>query len=129
MTSVPIRLVGGLPFVTVTVHANEQMLQLDRVLLDTGSGGTVLKTDHLVKLAVTPEPTDKLRFLHGIGGDEAVIEKSISALQVGEFFAALFTIQMGAMDYGIAMDGILGLDFLIRAKAVIDFRALLLLTE
>ncbi|MEP7293521.1 MAG: hypothetical protein ABI835_17175 [Chloroflexota bacterium] len=80
-------------------------------------------------LGIVPLPTDKLRFLHGIGGDEAVIEKTIDALQIGEFVAAPFIVQMGAMEYGIPMDGIIGLDFLLRAQATIDFKTLQIRTE
>lgn len=129
MNDIPIRIVGGLPFVTIIIHANGQSLELKKVLLDTGSGGTVLKADHLVALGVIPEPTDQIRFLHGIGGDEAVIEKSIDALQIGDLFADPFTIQMGAMEYGIPMDGIIGLDFLLRVQVIIDFKALKIRSE
>lgn len=124
MIDSPIRVIGGLPFVTVKIHANGQILQLEQVLLDTGSGGTVLKSDHLTALGIVPLPEDRLRFLHGVGGNEVVIEKSVDALQLGKFIAAPFTIQMGAMEYGIPMDGIIGLDFLLRAQAIIDFKAL-----
>ena len=120
----PIRIIGGLPFVAGIIHANGQLLQLEHLLLDTGSGGTVIKADHLVALGVIPLPTDPLRFLRGIGGDEAVIEKSIEELEVGELHASPFTIQMGALEYGFLMDGIIGLDFLLHTQAVIDFKAL-----
>ena len=120
----PIYIIDGLPFVAVTLQANGQSLRLERVLLDTGSEGTVFKTDNLKTLGIFPQPTDRLRFLRGIGGDEAVIEKTIEVVQVGSLIAAIFTIQLGAVEYGIAMDGILGLDFLRRTQAIVDFKAL-----
>ena len=122
--SVPIRIIEGLPFVTAVIYANGQSLELERILLDSGSGGTILKTDHLVQLGIVPSPTDRIRFLRGIGGDEAVIEKTIDSLRVGALNAAPFTIQMGAMEYGIPMDGIIGLDFLLKTQAIINFKTL-----
>ncbi len=113
----------------ITIHVNGQQLQLEHVLLDTGSGGTVLKADYLMSLGVIPQPTDRIRFLHGIGGDEAVIEKVIDGLQIGDFSSVPFTVQMGAMDYGIPMDGIIGLDFLLRVQAIIDFKTLTIRSE
>lgn len=80
-------------------------------------------------LGIIPQPTDRIRFLHGVGGDEAVIEKTIDALQIGNFIAARFTVQMGAMEYGIPMDGIVGLDFLLRVQAIIDFKAMQIRSE
>ncbi|MCC6803159.1 MAG: aspartyl protease family protein [Anaerolineae bacterium] len=124
MSGVPIRITDGLPLVAATIRANGQELLLENLLLDTGSGGTVLKADHLIRLGVVPLPTDRLRFLRGVGGDEAVIEKTIDALQVGSLAVEPFIVQMGAMDYGVPMDGIVGLDFLYRAHAIIDFGAL-----
>lgn len=129
MINSPIRIMSGLPFVSVIVHANGQTLRLERVLLDTGSAGTVLKADHLITVGVIPLPTDRLRFVQGVGDDEVVIEKSIDGLQIGEFTAAPFTIQMGAVEYGIPMDGIVGLDFLIRANAILDFKSFHVHTE
>jgi Aspartyl protease len=120
---VPIQIVDGLPFVAVTLQVQGQTLVLEHVLLDTGSGGTVFKTDDLKRLGLVLLPTDRLRFLRGIGGDEAVIEKSIESMQVGLLVATPFTIQVGAVDYGIAMDGILGLDFLLHTQAVIDLNS------
>ena len=120
----PIRLIDGLAFVAVTLQANGQVLSLEHVLLDTSSAGTVFKTDALELMGILPLPGDPLRLLRSIGGDEAVIEKSIGALQVGTLVVTPFTIQIDAVDYGIAMDGILGLDFLLRARAVIDLSAM-----
>jgi hypothetical protein len=122
--SVPIHIVGGLPYVAVTLRANEQMLTLQQVLIDTGSSGSVFKTDDLKKLGVRVLLTDRLHFLRGIGGEEAVVEKTIDALEVGSLVVAPFRIEMGAVDYGVPMDGILGLNFLLRAQAVIDLNAL-----
>ena len=36
------------------------------------------------------------------------------------------TIQMGAFDYGIPIEGILGLDFLLQVEARIDFKAMII---
>lgn len=117
-----IRIVTGLPFVTVTLRANGQTLVLDHVLLDTGSAASVFKTDDLRSIGVTIEPPDRIRFMIGIGGEEAVVEKKIDGIEVGILSAQPFTIQLGALDYGVKMDGILGLDFLLNTQAILDFK-------
>jgi hypothetical protein len=55
------------------------------------------------------------------GGTEAVIERPIDALEIGELRASPFTIQIGLLDYQIQMNGIIGTDFLLASKAVLDF--------
>jgi hypothetical protein len=62
--------------------------------------------------------------IHGVGGVEFVFAKRVEAVQVGELHANDFEIEVGAMDYGFPIDGILGTDFLIRVGAVIDLHRL-----
>lgn len=117
-----IRIQNQLPFVTVELHANGQKLILDHVLLDTGSAATIFKTEDLARLGVELQPDDPIRSMIGVGGREIVIEKHIEAVALGDLVARPFVIQMGALDYGMPLDGILGLDFLKHVNAIINFR-------
>lgn len=121
---VPIRIAFGLPFVAVTLEANGQTIILPSVLLDTGSAATLFKTDDLEKLSIYPEPHDIIRRVQGVGGIEVVVEKTVAALEVGELRVSPFQVQAGALNYGIPMDGILGLDFLFQSGAQIDLQKL-----
>lgn len=114
-------IVEGLPFVAVTITANNQRLLLSRVLVDTGSASIIFKSDLMEQIGVKPELTDKMVFIRGVGGNEPVIRKRVQSIEVGELQVSPITIQLGAMDYGIEMDGILGMSFLLRAGAHIDF--------
>ena len=57
-----------------------------------------------------------------MGGTEVVFTHCLDALQVGERSLTNFDIEVGGMDYGFAMHGILGMDFLTRAGAIINLR-------
>src|SRR4051812_14093867 len=115
-----IRLEGGLPFVTVSLSYRGRDLALDRILLDTGSGASVFSADEVSQLGIVPEPTDVLRRVVGVGGTEFVFAKRIGRLVLGDLEAADFEIQVGAMDYGFPIQGIVGMDFLLRSAALID---------
>lgn len=115
-----IRLEGGLPFVTVSLTHQGRELVLDRVLLDTGSGASVVAADEVARLGVVPEPTDVLRRIVGVGGTEFVFSKRVGKLVLGNLEAEDFEIQVGAMDYGFPIQGLLGMDFLLRSAAIID---------
>jgi len=117
-------LLYGLPFVSVTLSANGKSLFLARVLVDTGSGGSVFKADDLAEVDILPGDADIIRNISGIGGEEGVIEKQIASIEVGDLSLSPFTIQIGALDYGFEMDGIIGADFLLKTGAVIDFDAM-----
>ncbi len=122
MASITIR--NGLPFISVLLYANNQQLQLENVLLDTGAAASVFRTDDLVTIGIIPTQADRIRFMTGIGGREAVIEKQIEQIAIANLVISPFTIQIGALDYELAINGIVGMDFLLPAAATIDLRNL-----
>lgn len=115
-----IRLQDGLPLVSATVEYGGQSLELQNVLIDTGSSGTMLPTDQLLEIGVQYEPDDQIQRIRGVGGSEFVFIKKVDALIAGTLKVKSFPVQVGAMDYGFSIDGILGMDFLLKARAVID---------
>ena len=115
-----IRLEDRLPFVTVTLGQGTQEIVLERVLLDTGSAATLFAVDEVAKLGVVPEPTDQIRRVVGVGGSEFVIAKRVERLVLGEIEARDFPVQVGAMDYGFPIQGLLGTDFFVQARVVLD---------
>ena len=94
MTSITIA--HSLLFIPVTIHQDGQSLQLSRVLLDTGSTATVFRADDMEKLGIRLQPEDRIRYVLGVGGNEIVVEKQVTSIQVGDLIARTFTIQMGA---------------------------------
>ncbi len=118
-----LRLDGRLPFLSVTLGFRKKELQLDRVLLDTGSAGSVFAADRVDVLGIEPEGSDRIRRVLGVGGSEFVYSKRIDTLAVGEMSVADFEIQVGAMRYGFPLDGIVGMDFLLATRAIIDLGA------
>jgi len=119
-----IRLEGGLLFVTATLRYAGRELILEQVLLDTGSGGSVFAADDVLRLGLLPEPEDPILRIRGIGGTEYVFSKELDALRLGFIEVDAFKIQVGALDYGFQLQGILGLDFLLQAGTVIDLKEL-----
>lgn len=95
-------------------------LDIDHVLVDTGSATSVFSADALDVLGILPEPGDALRRIHGVGGSEFVFVRRIQELAVGEVAVTPFVIEVGSMDYDFEMNGILGMDFLVPAKALLD---------
>jgi hypothetical protein len=114
----------GLPYVTVTLLYGGQQLDLANELLDTGSAGTLFAADQVLAVGLQYEADDPVRRMRGIGGAEFVFVKRIDRLSVGELQVRDFEIEVGAMDYGFAIDGIIGTDFLLQVGAVIDLSRL-----
>ena len=70
-------LVGRLAFASGTISHGGKIMQIANLLIDTGSGGTVLSADMVDEIDVAPEPADRFRQIVGVGGAEFVYEKRI----------------------------------------------------
>lgn len=95
-------------------------MKIDKVLIDTGSGGTILKSDLVFEVGIEMEPTDEIETIRGVGGSEFVFLKTIEGLDLGGLEVNDFKCEIGAMDYGFDINGIIGLNFLKEVGAIID---------
>jgi hypothetical protein len=119
-----IQLQGGLPFVTASLTYRRQHITLENVLLDTGSAGTVFSADKVQAAGLQYEADDMIHRIRGVGGAEFVFTKRVEDLSLDDLRVGDFEIEVGAMDYGLDLDGIIGVDFLVQVGAVIDLERL-----
>jgi hypothetical protein len=113
-----------LPFTTITVAYNGSAKEIPNVLVDTGSGSSILSADLMMEIGILPSPDDTLYSICGVGGNEAVFARKVEYVQAGEIRISGFEIEVGGMDYGFEINGILGTDFFLQAGAVIDLKEL-----
>lgn len=115
-----IRVQDGLPYIAATITHKGQTLTLENVLIDTGSAGTIFSADKVVEVGLEYGADDVVHRIRGAGGAEFVFTKRAESLAVGDLRLNNFEIEVGAMDYGFAIEGIIGMDFLSQVKAIID---------
>ena len=113
---------GILPFLTVTIEYEGANLNAQNVLVDTESASTIFAADVVATIGIVPELTDMLQTIQGVGGMEVVFMRRVDGLQVEAHRLLNFDIEIGGMDYGFEINGILGMDFLMQTGAVINFR-------
>jgi hypothetical protein len=70
------------------------------------------------------ESGDHVRRIRGVGGAEFVFMKTVDEVTVGDLRVANFLIEIGEMDYGFEIDGIIAMNFLRDVGAFIDFEQL-----
>lgn len=114
----------GLPFTTVELAYQGLEVEIPDVLIDTGSATTMISADFAAQVGIYPEDSDMLYTLCGIGGVEVVYSRQTDRLAVETKGIDRFTVEVGGMDYGFDIKGILGMDFLVSTGACIDLRAL-----
>ncbi|ANE46865.1 hypothetical protein SY83_11920 [Paenibacillus swuensis] len=110
----------GLPFVKLTIVYRGKELELSRVLLDTGSASTLFSADVVGDIGIVPEENDVVDIIRGVGGVEYVYTKYMDAIHFDGQSFSHFQVEIGSMDYGLEIDGILGFDFMKAAGLIID---------
>lgn len=115
-----LKLLDGIPFVDVLITYQGQDMSVDHVLVDTGSASTLFAADVVRGVQIVPEDGDRLEVIFGVGGSEVVYSRRFDSIQAGSLVIPDFQIEIGGMDYHFPINGILGMDFLIQAGAVVD---------
>lgn len=115
-----------LPFVSLVVEFRGKKIRLDKVLLDTGSAGTIFNANVVGEIGVVPEENDIVDTIRGVGGVEYVYVKNFDIIHFGDIHQENFEVEIGNMDYGIEIDGILGFDFIRASSLIIDMKELLI---
>lgn len=117
--------VSGLPFVEATVVFRGRYIQLKRILIDTGSAGTIFNVNSLEKIGVRPEANDVTHIIYGVGGNEFVYTKQIDKIYLSKDISiSNFLVEFGSMDYELEIDGMIGFDFMKKIGIIINLHKL-----
>ncbi|KEQ22647.1 aspartyl protease family protein [Paenibacillus tyrfis] len=118
-----IRLHNGLPIVSLTLMHHEQSVILPNVLFDTGCAATVFDTDLLSQICIHIDFIHgRAKRMYGVGGtSEICYEQIIPDLKIEHIHLDTFPIQLGSVQEPYGFDGILGIDFMIKARLKADF--------
>ncbi|NMB67229.1 MAG: clan AA aspartic protease [Chloroflexi bacterium] len=117
-----IEIAGGLPLVELRLGHAGRAVMIPRVLVDTGSGSTVLSSARAKEIGLVIDPQDPIRTLRGVGGMEVVFVKRVDYIQVDRRKFKNFEVELSPLNYGLEINGILGLDFLTATRAIVDLK-------
>lgn len=123
-----LRLHEGLLYVDAEIEYRGKSIVLSDVIVDTGSLGTLFSADALETIGLIAEVDDQVLQMVGVGGTELVFVKQVDSIRLGTIADQLeikdFRVEVGAMDYGFPITGIVGLNLLLALGAIIDLSAL-----
>jgi hypothetical protein len=114
----------GLPIVSVSIGYKGKMIILDDVLLDTGCSNTIFDTDEVEEVGlIIDRKNGRPRRMYGVGGEsELCYEQTVKELEIDNFPLDSFQLQLGITKETYGFNGILGVDFMIKSRLVIDFK-------
>ncbi|WP_445489827.1 aspartyl protease family protein [Niallia sp. 03133] len=116
------KMVDHLPLVSVEIEYNAKKKTFSNVLLDTGCSSTIFDTDLCEEIGILLDLENAItRKMYGIGGTEICIEQKVSVMNIDEFQLNDFIIQLGDVREMHGFDGIIGSDFFLINKLIIDF--------
>jgi hypothetical protein len=110
----------NLPFTSIVICYQGSSVEISSVLVDTGSASSIFAADIVESVQIVPSPEDIIHVVRGVGGTEVVFKRQVDFIQVGNFNLPDFQIEVGGMDYGFEINGILGMDFLKGSGAIIN---------
>ncbi|QCR32730.1 retropepsin-like aspartic protease [Lysinibacillus sp. SGAir0095] len=119
----------GLLLTDMEIYYKGRNLHLTRVLIDTGSSNSIISTDIAETIGIFPEAADPIYRVCGIGGSEIVFSKMIDSIKIGQMEAEKIQLEIGSMNYGFNLEGIIGLNLLKRMKISINLEKLLIMSE
>lgn len=121
----------GLPIISLTITHNDQSIFLHNVLFDTGCAATVFDTDVLAAIGIHIDFINgRAKRMYGVGGtSEICYEQRIPDFCIEHVGLTDFPLQLGSIQEPYGFDGIVGIDFMMRAKCKVDFESMIIVLE
>lgn len=116
-----LRYKNGLLYASVVLTHENKFVIVDDVIIDTGAYHTIILTDYLEELNAELTTDDELVKTSGYGGIQySSVRKKINKIEIGDISIDEVKIDFGNIDPYERVNGLIGLDFLIKAGLIID---------
>lgn len=111
----------GLLFTTLDITYNGKFKTIDKIVIDTGAEKSIISPDCVEDLGIYAEKGDKIISYYGVGGTlHNAYEKKVDFIKFSKTSISDVKIDFGLIDPRGDINGLIGLDLLMRVKAIID---------
>ena len=111
----------GLVYTSIELKYKDKSIIIDDVIIDTGASHTIIATEYLEEMDIPLLDEDELVKATGYGGMVSYsIRKKLNEVRCGNLVLKDIKLDFGVIDPNDRINGLLGLDFLINTKSVID---------
>ena len=121
-----IELIDGLLFASISITHQGKSKTVENVVIDTGASHSIISTDAVEELCIEPELEDEIVVMHGIGGKERALRKKIDCITFENLTFKEFYIDFGRIDDHFQINGLIGLDVLLKGGFIIDLKDMVL---
>lgn len=104
----------GLLFTDIKIEYNGKKIDVKDVVVDTGASHTIIDPDAAHEAGIKAEAGDKFITMYGIGGEHYAYRKNIDCIEIGDGKLNNISLDFGIIDEEGIINGLLGLDVLMR---------------
>ena len=125
-----IQLKNSLLFTFIEVTYKGVTKHIDNIVIDTGASETIISPDIVKDIGIIADLNDTLNSFYGVGGSlYSFFLKNVEAVEIGYLKLKNIKLDFSLIDPKGNINGLLGLDLLIKSGAVLDLRNLTLTVE
>ncbi len=114
---------NGLLLTSMVLEFRGTSKVIENVVIDTGAAETIISPDAVEDIGIIAELNDDVNSFYGVGGSlHSFFSKKVQKIQIGQVALDDVKIDFGVIDPRGNINGLLGLDLLIKLGAIIDFK-------
>lgn len=110
----------GLLFIDLDIEYKGKSITIKNVVIDTGASHTVISPDVVQSIGISASVTDKFITMYGIGGEHYAYRKGVDSISICGNSVKDIEIDFGIIDEDGSINGLLGLDILLKLGVCLD---------
>ena len=119
-----IEYVNELLFANIKITYKGKTKNIDNVIVDTGAAHSLLSVDSVSDIGISVNYGDSIVTMYGIGGEDYAFRRMVDKIELGSIEIENCYIDFGMLDVRYGINGLIGLDLLMREKVIIDLNIL-----
>lgn len=115
----------GLLFASIQIAFRGSSKVIENIVIDTGAAESIISPNAVEDIGIYAEPEDSVNSFYGVGGSlHNFFSKNVEEIKLGRHILDDTKIDFGVIDPKGDINGLLGLDILIKIGAVINLKSL-----
>ena len=115
----------GLLFTSIQISFRGSSKVIENIVIDTGAAESIISPEAVEDIGIYAEPEDSVNSFYGVGGSlHNFFSKKVEDIKLGRYLLSDTKMDFGVIDPKGAINGLLGLDLLIKIGAVINLKSL-----
>lgn len=120
----------GLLFTSIQISFRGSSKVIENIVIDTGAAESIISPDAVEDIGIFAEPEDSVNSFYGVGGSlHNFFSKNVEHIKLGRYILDETKMDFGVIDPKGDINGLLGLDLLIKLGAVINLKNLSLIFD